>query len=448
MTLNPDPSPVGQDSKRPDAVLRATPASRPDAIGVPVRPLRWPPARSLRGEVIGRLAVLACVAAAALLAACSEDEENPVGAGELPQLSDSIQEVFLVPVSIETFETPTEDRVFGDTLVVAHDLPDPSGFESRLLVRFALTISDTTSGPITVDSARVRLVVTDVTPDSLPFVMNRVTEAWSEAEVTWTERMFGIPWSQPGATFDPTPVLEGVVVADSTFLSLPDSLVQRWLDEPETNNGLLLRLQTAGRARLLAASTTGLISENGPRLRLFFSAADSSRVTNVFATNDAYVTEFRGAVLPGIGVGNEPFLRSVLKFDLSGIPKTASINLAELRLVPRQVVAPLNSMRLELRRVVSPSLGANTVFSGGALDTVTIRPDSTITLSRQALASVVRVWQADSTLNLGLGLQVTRPRANLGFAVFGDASAAPDDRPRLRLIFTPALESDLDRTRR
>jgi hypothetical protein len=236
-----------------------------------------------------------------------------------------------------------------------------------------------------------------------------------------------------------------VLVADSTLFSLPDSLVQRWLDEPETNNGLLLRVQQSGRARFLAASGTGLINENGPRLQLFLTVADSTRTSNVFATNDAYLTDFRGSMMPGIGVGSEPFLRSVLHFDVSSIPQNASINRAELRLVPRQVVAPIEPMRLELRRVVSPPLGANTVFASGSLDTLTIQADSTVLLSRQALASVVRIWQADSTLNLGLGLQVSRPRANLGFVVFGDATAPPDDQPSLRIIFTPPLESELDR---
>jgi hypothetical protein len=395
------------------------------------------------------LAALWWTAAVVLLAACSEDDENPVGAGELPQLSDSIQEVSLAPVQVETFETPTLDRVFGDTLIVAHDLPDPSGFESRLLVRFALAISDTTQGPVTVDSAQVRLVVTDLAPDSLRFVLNRVTESWSEGEVSWAERMFGVPWSQPGATFDPSPLLEGGLVADSTFFFLPDTLVQSWLNDPDGNNGFVLRLETAGgRARLRAASTQGLVNENGPRLRLFFTAGDSSRVSDVIATNDAYVADFRGAVLPGIAVGSEPFFRSVLKFDLSGIPPNASINLAELRLAPRQLIAPVDSLRLEVRRVVSPLLGAGTVFSTSLLAADTVRADSAVVISTSGLAAVVRVWQADSTLNLGLGLQVTRPRPNLGFAVFGDTTAPADDRARLRIIFTPPLQSDLDRTKR
>ncbi|HEY7460426.1 MAG TPA: DNRLRE domain-containing protein [Gemmatimonadota bacterium] len=409
-----------------------------------------------------RLAAAAWLVLAVVVGACSEDDENPVGADELPQLSDSIQEVVLFPVQATSFETPSSDRVFGDTLVAAQDLPDAAGYESRVLMRFALAIADTSRGPVTVDSAQVRLLVTSVAPDSLRFVLNRVTESWSEEEVSWDERSFGVPWSTPGVTFDPTPVLEGTLVADSSFFSLPDTLVQRWLDEPQSNAGLVLRVETAGGAgRFRAASTTGLTNENGPRIRLFLTVGDSSSVAGVLATNDAYVTEFRGTTLPGITVGVDPFVRSLLKFDLSAVPPNASINLAELRLVPRQVVTPLDSLRLELRRVVSPELGGGTVFTNNDVFIVvsdTIRADSAITITSVRLSALVRLWQASATFNQGLGLQTQRrnpaaganlvPSGNLGFAVFGDASAPLEDQPRLRIIFTPALQSDLDRARR
>jgi hypothetical protein len=74
--------------------------------------------------------------------------------------------------------------------------------------------------------------------------------------------------------------------------------------------------------------------------------------------------------------------------------------------------------------------------------------DSAVVLSAANLATLVRVWQSDSTLNQGLGLQALRRFGNLGFAVFAGADAAPADRPRLRIIFTPALEPDLGATRR
>jgi hypothetical protein len=425
------------------------------------RSLRVGGARAPAGRRRG-LAAAAWLILAMLLGACSEDDESPVGADELPQLSDSIQEVVLFPVQATSFETPSSDRVFGDTLVAAHDLPDAAGYESRVLMRFALAIADTSRGPVTVDSAQVRLLVTSVAPDSLRFVLNRVTESWSEEEVSWEERSFGVPWSTPGVSFDPTPVFEGTLVADSSFFSLPDSLVQRWLDEPESNAGLVLRVESAGgEGRFRAASTTGLTSENGPRMRLFVTAGDSSSVATVLATNDAYVTEFRGTAVPGISVGVDPFVRSLLKFDLSAIPPNASINLAELRLVPRQVVTPLDSLRLELRRVVSAELGGGTVFTNNDVFIVvsdTIRADSAITITSVRLSALVRLWQANASFNQGLGLQTQRrnpaaganvlPSGNLGFAVFGGASASEEDQPRLRIIFTPALQSDLDRAPR
>jgi hypothetical protein len=114
-------------------------------------------------------------------------------------------------------------------------------------------------------------------------------------------------------------------------------------------------------------------------------------------------------------------------------------------------VTPLDSLQLQLRRVVTPFLGGETVFSitGNEPRAVAaIRGGSAITLADSAFSSLVRIWQADSTLNLGVGLQVTHLSGNLGLAVFADTTAAPDARPRLRLIFTPPLRSDLDQGHR
>ncbi|MFN2432143.1 MAG: hypothetical protein ABR599_04885, partial [Gemmatimonadota bacterium] len=45
-----------------------------------------------------------------LVAGCSEDERNPVGAGQLPPPADTIQEVVLEPGLAESFLTGSSDR--------------------------------------------------------------------------------------------------------------------------------------------------------------------------------------------------------------------------------------------------------------------------------------------------------------------------------------------------
>lgn len=399
--------------------------------------------RRTRADLLPLLALVTGV----LLPACSEDDRNPVGAVQLPPLSDSIQELTLEPILIATFPTGSDERGLGDVLIAAHLLPDSAGFESRILLRFGFTLADTISSPVVIDSARVRLLV-GVSPESVAFRVHRVTESWNEAEVSWDERAFGLPWSLPGGAFDPTPLGGGTLAGDSATFALPESLTQRWLDEPESNQGIILLIDTPGAfARARAGSTAGVTTEDAPRLLLFVTVSDSSSVSDVTATADAYITTYGGQVAAGLAVGNEPFFRSLLKFDVSAIPARASINLAELRLAPRQVVSPVDTLLIELRRAVSAFLGGATVFSSTTdpLDREPVRADSIVTFSGPTLAGLVRVWQLDPTLNLGLGLQVVPQSGNLGFAVYDSSASAPADLPRLRIIFTPPLEPDLGR---
>lgn len=389
------------------------------------------------------------VALVVVLAGCSEDDTSVVGVGQLPAVSDTIQELILEPVLAESFASGTADRGFGTLLVAAHDLPDPAGFESRILIRFGLTVADTAQGPVRVDSTLVRLVISDQRPDSIAFRLHRVNETWTELEAAWDERLFDVPWSQPGGAVDPTPLIEGVLAGDSVSFPLPDSLVQGWLDEPATNDGVILLLETPGSfVRIPAASTTTLLNEGGPRLRLFLTVSDSASVSNVAATADAHIAVFEGAIPPGLAAGNEPFLRSLLLFDLSAVPPEASINLAELRLTPRQVVAPLDSLRIELRRVTSSPLGGATVFSTGVLASNLAQSDSALTFSSATFAALVRAWQREPDLNQGVGLVAERSSANLGFAVYAGPEAAAAERPRLRVIFTPPLVPDVGRASR
>ena len=382
-------------------------------------------------------------AACLLLAACSEDDRFPVGVDQIPPPVDTIQEIVLEPVFAESFESGTLERGFGTLLLGAHALPDPAGYESRILVRFGLATTTAT-----VDSARVRLVTPALDPDTIAFRVHRITASWDEEEVSWEERAFGSPWATPGGDFDPTPLAEGRLSGDSTTFELPDSLVQRWVDGSGPNDGLIVLLDTpASAARIIAATPLGLPTLEGPRLYVGVTSADTSQVDRPAATQDAYILDYAGEIVPGLGVGLEPRLRSILKFDISVLPEDASINLAELRVRPAQIVTPVDSLLIELARVASPFLGDETVFAGDSIDVEVVRAGGDLVFAHPRLASLVRAWQIDSTLNLGLGLTIQSTSGNVGFTVLAGPDAPAEERPRLRLIYTPALTPDLGRRR-
>jgi hypothetical protein len=96
---------------------------------------------------------------------------------------------------------------------------------------------------------------------------------------TWNESQPGVSWSDPGCDGprDATLVCRGPVLLTVTLdlgtatLALPIDLVQRWIDDPASNDGLLLRIDEAfaGAHRLTLISSEGAAGTR-PELELVF----------------------------------------------------------------------------------------------------------------------------------------------------------------------------------
>ena len=139
----------------------------------------------------------------------------------------------------------TTNNGAATTLKVDGVDPDPNGGDLYAALRWDL--SQIPSGA-TVTNATVTLNISNATVHT--YGAYDLKRAWNEGEITWNQASTGTPWATAGAkgTTD-----RGAKVADvaptkkqSYTFTIPASVVQGWLDNPSTSNGILLADPTSG----------------------------------------------------------------------------------------------------------------------------------------------------------------------------------------------------------
>jgi len=150
--------------------------------------------------------------------------------------------------------------------------------------------------------------------------VHRVSNEWEETDVTWNDRIAGIPWTKPGGDYDEDPIVHHVV---SSTGMLEIDITSLWTNGVPSN-GFLLKVANYS------------LLENGKRIR--FNSKESSSPPEVVLTyqvgrkkgvtflvmGDAEILSESGADLilgnkdvlfaGRSAIGEE--LRSVIKFDL------------------------------------------------------------------------------------------------------------------------------------
>ena len=111
----------------------------------------------------------------------------------------------------------------------------PAGFEAATLLRFDLSAwaSHTVQGPAQLD---LTFLAMPYSP-SVDLTVRPVGSAWGEYTVTWQNFSHNV-----GAPVGGGSVLGGdYSTGDLVSFSLPQALVQQWIDQPASNHGLILQ---------------------------------------------------------------------------------------------------------------------------------------------------------------------------------------------------------------
>jgi hypothetical protein len=183
---------------------------------------------------------------------------------------------------------PTTAQGAQGSASVDGDEPSGSGRDSAVLLKWAL--SGIPAGS-TVDAAVLTLRVTNASPNAYP--LYALERAWDEATATWQRASSSAAWSVAGAqgAADRGATALGSVTASATgtvsvvLNAAGVARVQRWLDEPASNHGLVLASPSNTDGLDVATSEAAAVADR-PRLTVTYRAPDAGGDPVLLAAGD------------------------------------------------------------------------------------------------------------------------------------------------------------------
>jgi PKD repeat protein/murein DD-endopeptidase MepM/ murein hydrolase activator NlpD len=133
---------------------------------------------------------------------------------------------------------------YGGAATLQVDGSEPSGSSTDMNIVVSWDVSDIPPA-VTVEAASMTLNVTNISSGS--YSCFELLSPWDEASVTWGDAAAGTPWSGPGASgvdrgTDAVCLVSasatGPLIVDFTTDGL--AMVQRWVDDPAGNHGLVI----------------------------------------------------------------------------------------------------------------------------------------------------------------------------------------------------------------
>lgn len=346
------------------------------------------------------------------------------------------------------------------------DMLDGFPSDKGLLLRWDLSALPPGT-PIT--SAIVRVNVLSTGSD--PYPAYQVLRPWSDLEATWLRATSTTSWAVPGAQgvgSDRGNEVLGTVEGDPTAWTLNDAgvgVVQRWVDAPATNFGLVIQGYS---------NSSGIdwsnCSDSVPTKRVLLELDHPTGITsfqNGVAPSAAYAgcTDtpiVNGATPTGSfnGVGHEVSDNAValLSFDLGSLPPETIVTGAEIILQVTassddafdvfEALAPWTEAAAtwDSRDGVNPwaAPGATGASDHGTALLGTVPPSSdpgplSVPLNAQGV-QVVQEWVRRSRPNHGFYLSNLLSTDDLQFD--DRETALPDRRPALQLTVIPVAGAD------
>jgi len=263
-----------------------------------------------------------------------------------------------------------------------------------------------------------------------------VLEDWKESLVTFENF---------NRQFDPEELARATVTpadSDTVVFEFDPALIAGWRDSSITNNGIYIQPHNA-------TFLSHLISRNSldriPVLRIGFkpiAGQDSVATWISLPTQDAFIFERLAPINGGwLYAADGEDYRSILKFDLSAIPKSATISRATLTLT----VDSLNSFLakddgyvFDLYRLTEDSDDPLTAAldSSRAINKVSVNVTSASKTLGIDIRSQVQQWTFGNQFNFGMLLLSRRPERELYRAAFYSTAQDSAKAPKITITYT------------
>jgi hypothetical protein len=356
------------------------------------------------------------------LAACSRHSDNGVGLGFVEELAE-LKAVRLVeyspPDAADTFQSTEQPETVGSsgTLLVTARTP----YVGRALARFDSTTFTGIGTPV--DSAFVTLFRRGSYGDG-PFSMtvHRATSNWPEGRIPADS------FPAYGAAFDTIDVPFREVEVDTITFRV-DAITQFWVDQPDSNFGLVFAPLDGETDEVEFVAREGL---EVPRLVIHTDGTAVSpapeKDTFVLAGGPLPVVPQRLLVARGLGG------RTLILFDYPPLGDRSTVNRAELIVRMDDATSALTSVSTGIQRVtgdwqgdsteVDPTVYGSRVVEAGA--------DSLVF----DITTIVRALQTEANRGFLMRALDERPDTDY-FRVYGEDASDPALAPRLRIWYTP-----------
>ncbi len=289
-----------------------------------------------------------------------------------------------------------------------------------------------------VESAEFHLITFSSLGDTVGEIRataHRVLQDWQESEVTFETF---------ANQFDPQVIAEATIVpadTDTVVFNLDPQLVTSWIDSTVENYGIYIKIEQGA---FLKQFYSGNSVQNQPFLRVRYRrvGADTTLLAEFSPTADAFIFEETAPLPEGpLYVSDGDDYRTLLKFDLSSIPKYATINRAQLYLTidsTRTFLSESDGHVFDIYRLTEASANpinapldsANAVNSTGG-----VALSSTRTLGLD-ITEQVQNWTFGLHDNFGMLLTSRRPERELYRVAFYSTKTDSTKAPYIKVYFT------------
>lgn len=380
------------------------------------------------------------------LFACGDD--TPIQGFDLtdPRTRGVVDSVIINDIAFEhTFvDTLVPTGVLGSGLL----LGSINNFESRVLLRFD-GIPDTLEITKAAIVLRTLSVIGDQVRTSFTASAHQVLEDWNERTVTDANFNHNV---------DPTPIATAEILArverDTVPVRFPLNeqgiqLVRDWADTNDAvpNYGVLLDFSNSTFIKTFFTLATA----NGPKLELEVMRGANLDTVTFTASADTYLPRQLIAPPPGRLYVDHVFgSHSILKFDLSSIPRESTVNrvVMELTVDPANTFVAESQFKMEITRLLKPfsepdslSLDFDLRFVAtfnATSSTIKVPNEFSTDQDIGRFRRIIQDWITGQVENHGLFIRTQTPGLSISRVAIVSASVNPSAAPVVKVDFSTA----------